>query len=347
MLRAEMRLATAAFGLLALCSAGCRSKSDARPAPKEMQAPAEVVAFARIQPAGEIIDIGAPGDDRVAEVLVKEGQDVAAQTPLFHLGRHALWLAEVARAAARLADARALQAAETSLGEARVSEAQVLLAKAEELPLLDVRVLEDDVRRLEGLEGASAEVELDRKRRAVTRAQRDHVLGMAEAKSRLEAERGTLLRAQRALNVPTLQAEKALADAQLELTIVRAPIAGRILKVFAKPGERAGPQPLLKMGESQRMEALAEIDRSLVRWVKQGQRASIESSALAKPLGGVVERVGWMVYRNDLFADDPTAPSNGRVVQVTIRLDDPEPLNRLSNLEVEARIQTGPPAPAK
>ena len=120
--------------------------------------------------------------------------------------------------------------------------------------------------------------------------------------------------------------------------VIRAPMAGRILKVLVRPGERSGTSSLVQMGETREMYAVAEVHATDIRQVEEGQRARFTSAALPDAIDGVVEQVGVIIYKNDVFGEDPRAPQGLRVFEVRVRLDESELAARFTNLEGQVRI---------
>lgn len=185
----------------------------------------------------------------------------------------------------------------------------------------------------------------------------DHVLRRADV-ARLEAELANAKReatrvrnlskrsATSAANVDAAEIELRIAranldaaKARLELTRVRAPIDGQILEIHARPGERVGEKGVLEMGETEKMVAVAEVYETDIASIAEGQRAVIRSPALAKPISGVVGRIGLKIGRMDVLDTDPVAKADSRVVEVRIDLDSSEQVARLTNLQVEVEIQ--------
>jgi HlyD family secretion protein len=151
------------------------------------------------------------------------------------------------------------------------------------------------------------------------------------------------LRDEERRRVAVAEADLALARADWALDTVRAPVAGRVLDVHARAGERIGPAGLLELGRTDVMYAVAEVYETDVATVRVGQRAVVRSAAFDPPLTGRVERVGLQVRRQVLLADDPTADVDARVVEVHVRLDDGTRAAALSNLEVDVVIDTETP----
>src|SRR4029078_783672 len=85
----------------------------------------------------------------------------------------------------------------------------------------------------------------------------------------------------------------ALARQVAEQTILKAPIAGTVLKVTGREGQPTGIDPILQMADLSAMRAIAEVyERDIGRLSKWGQagpvKAEIKNPALPRPLSGVV-----------------------------------------------------------
>lgn len=134
-------------------------------------------------------------------------------------------------------------------------------------------------------------------------------------------------------------ASRERAEADLELSMVRSPIDGQILEVHAREGERVGADGIAELGETTAMYAVAEVYETDIGRVRVGQRARITSPALPRPLGGEVERIGLKIGKQDVLSTDPVADADARVVEVEIRLGEPELAARLTNLRVDVVIE--------
>lgn len=128
------------------------------------------------------------------------------------------------------------------------------------------------------------------------------------------------------------------ARAELEMSVVRAPITGRVIDVHARAGERVGDQGVLEIGRTDEMFAVAEVYETDIGRVTIGQRAIVTSPALDAPLEGSVERIGLKVGKLDVLGTDPVAKTDARVVEVEIRLDDGDRVSHLTNLQVEVAL---------
>jgi HlyD family secretion protein len=141
------------------------------------------------------------------------------------------------------------------------------------------------------------------------------------------------------LRVDVAHAELQVAQSALDQDTVRAPLAGQIVAVHARRGERVGPDGIAEVAETDHMYAVAEVYETDVGRVRVGQRATVRSPALDAELTGKVERIGMKVGRLDVVDTDPVARTDARVVLVEIALDDSKPVAARSNLQVEVAIE--------
>ena len=130
-------------------------------------------------------------------------------------------------------------------------------------------------------------------------------------------------------------ANRQRAQAELDLSEVRAPLGGRVLQIHARPGERVGPEGLVELANTSVMYAVAEVYETDIGRVRISQRARIRSPALTGELTGEVERIGLKVGKKDVLSTDPVADADARVVEVRVRLQNPEVAADLTNLRVQ------------
>jgi multidrug efflux pump subunit AcrA (membrane-fusion protein) len=128
------------------------------------------------------------------------------------------------------------------------------------------------------------------------------------------------------------------AEAELELDVVRSPVDGQVLEVYARQGERVGDEGILEVGRTHEMFAVAEVYETDVQRVKLGQRAAVRSPALPSELAGTVAKIHAKIGKQDVLATDPAARTDSRVVEVEIRLDESDRAAALTNLEVDVEI---------
>ncbi|MFU8817426.1 MAG: efflux RND transporter periplasmic adaptor subunit [Pseudomonadales bacterium] len=236
-----------------------------------------------------------------------------------------------------LADARAV----SSLGRIEPLDGVYRLAGPSELAVVsELRVKEGDrVQRGQVLatldthalllaQVKRAEVGVDHARRVLTRNEALKQGAFQSQAALDEAERDLELRL----------AELVAARAQLDRASVKAPVAGQVLIIHARQGERIGPNGLLELGQTEHMYAVAEVYETDIALVSPGQSARVTSPALSSPARGTVERIGMMVAKNDALGLDPVARTDSRIVEVFVLLDDPTAVASLTNLQVSVEI---------
>ena len=163
----------------------------------------------------------------------------------------------------------------------------------------------------------------------------------ANATASLAVERANASRAQSQIPVASLEQQVALAHAQAVGATLISPINGIVLNLLVHAGEAVGAGPILQLGDTTVMVAVAEVYETDVPRVHLGQRAVVSSPALAQPMRGAVVEVGHMVYKNDVLNVDPAARTDARVVEVRVALDDGTAVAELTNMTVDVAISTG------
>jgi HlyD family secretion protein len=128
------------------------------------------------------------------------------------------------------------------------------------------------------------------------------------------------------------------ARAELDRYRVRAPFAGRIMRIHAHPGERVGEEGILEMGATHRMVAIAEVYETDIPRVQLGQRATVTSPVFSHPVTGRVSHIWPLVAKQDALGTDPAARKDARAVEVEIQLDESGSVASLSFLQVTVEI---------
>ncbi len=333
--------------------------------------PTEVAALGKIEPADGIIDVSGPPGDRIWELNVAPGKDVAAGDELARLESYRLRESELSLAKAQLAEAESALAAELAHADRKIAEARLGVELAglaeQELDTLRARselaganraLAEKNLERWTALDRTIvSEQQLDQQRLVVEQARADERSAQAQIKQleqtsdlKLQQSQAFLAASEAArLVLPAKYATKALAEsvklaaARQQTALVVAPSDGLILKVMAQAGEATGTGPILQLAKTSSMVVIAEVYEDNVRYVRAGQPASITASALAEPLSGTVTHVGIVVAGNNVTSLNPRDPVDVRVVEVRIALDDKSvPLAaRYIGLQVDVLIRTG------
>jgi HlyD family secretion protein len=337
-----------------------------------------VVARGRLEPQTGLIAVGLPAGSRVERLCIKEGDGVREGQPLAYLDTHGELEAARNSARAQLDEARKRLEAEKAFGQANVEAARLHVRQTEEVQPLTIKAQEAEVCRSQAeLEKATldrqrsaqmlkdraipksqddaaalierqAQEQLNRNLATLAQLRRDQEIKTPLARADLKSAEAGLQRAQFAVQVDSLKAALEVAEARLRRAVIRAPVAGQVLKVLTRAGEAAGQDPLLQMGDTGVMYAVAEVYETDVRRVHQGQRATVTSKAFgsdAGPLEGTVERIASLVHKNRVLGIDPAAEADARIVEVRVRLDDSLPACRYNQLQVDVTIDVGAEGP--
>ncbi len=310
--------------------------------PSPPSTPPDVGCLGRIEPASRIRRLAQPesmGSIVVAELLVSEGQHVEAGTLLARFGDHARRQAAVDRAAAELGYTERLleqvqagaKPAEIESATARVrrEEARVAGARREALRFRQLIAT-----------GAATASEGD-----LRESERD----VAEADLNAAREAAIAIAEVRNVDVALARADVARAPAGLELARreaalgeLRAPIAGTILRIHARPGENVGDSGVLDLADLTQIDAVAEVYETEAASVRIGAPAEVILPG-GRRLPGRVRELGWSIRKQDLLDADPVGDIDTRVVEARVGLegDGARELARLSNLRVQVVIRTG------
>ncbi|MDJ0658104.1 MAG: ABC exporter membrane fusion protein [Crocosphaera sp.] len=141
------------------------------------------------------------------------------------------------------------------------------------------------------------------------------------------------------------QATVKQAQANLDLSYVKAPRDGQILDVHTWPGEMVQNRGIVDLGDTTQMYVTAEVYESDIMRVQQGQPVTITTDGIIEELQGTVEEVALQVDRQRVLGTDPTADVDARVVEVKIRLnpEDSQRVAQLTHLQVNVIIDTAKP----
>lgn len=222
----------------------------------------------------------------------------------------------------------------------RLVEAQLETANKELTRLKNSApsIVSEQQMNLQTLAVRTAEEELAGGRALLNKARTEYQLGLESAQLQLQSAEAEAARTLEEVPIASLEKKLALAEAGLQRTIIRAPRDGTILKVLAHAGETVGTQPILQMGDTRQMFAIAEVYETDRSRVHEGSRATVTSPALPHPLTGSVVFVGSVIARNHVFDLNPTADVDRRVVEVKVRLDPSKVAAEYVNMQVTVTI---------
>ncbi|MBN8564706.1 MAG: ABC exporter membrane fusion protein [Leptolyngbya sp. UWPOB_LEPTO1] len=337
-----------------------------------------ITALGRLEPKGEVIQLAAnPPGSRIAELRVKLGDRVRKGQIIAVLDTHDRALAALTQAQKRVGIAQAkLAQVEAGAKRGEISAQQATIARTEVQLREDVTAKDAAIAKLEA-EVKNAELEFQRyefleKQGAISTSLKDgkrltldvsrQQLAEAKANRRQAAEtiakqvkeaEATLDRIAevRPVDIEAAQAEvqSAIAavqqaQAELDLTVVRAPRDGQILKVHTWEGEIIDSKNgIVSIGQTDVMYAVAEVYETDLPKIRVGQAAtmtSVSGGKLARSLKGKVDEIGLEVAKKDVLNTDPAASIDARVVEVKVRLDpeDSQSVAGLTNMKLQIAI---------
>jgi HlyD family secretion protein len=303
-----------------------KAETASKPKPAAAKPTWAASAPGRIEPTGGEVRIGAQVPGRIAEVLLKAGDNVSAGDLMVRLDDEEL----IARVHAAAADT-ALKKRDRDLtevggraGERRSAEDSV--ANAERALIIARDELD---RLLHGNRNGSSDANLGKARDT-----------LGKARERLDQARTNLRRVLSSDNLPAptrpeaaltaARAEQSMAEAALERTRIRAPSAGTVLQLHAKPGETVAPSPenfLVMLGNLSALRVRAEFEERDLGKIKSGQAAVVRSDAFpGKDFEGKVISLAQALAPSRLGQRGPRKPSDIDVLEVMIELDGQPPL---------------------
>ena len=373
------------FSLIALVSSGCAvpfdsqtEETEAVPVAVELDS---IVALGRIEPEGEVIRLSVPNaaDSRVNEIRVMEGDRVEVDQVIAVLQgaerRQADLQAAYALVKQRQAELSQIQSGSVKAASVEAQQAQINRLEAQlttqaqqrqadiEFAQANLREAEVNYQRYQELAAVGAE-----SRSQLDIAQRNYETAQAELaqKQAALAETETTVRSQiveeqaRLVELRQTTPESiAIAQAQLEQAqiqvsqrqadlddvLVRAPVAGQILKINTQIGEQVNTQEgIVELAQTDQMMVLAEVYETDIRQVSLGQAVTVTSEygGTAQELTGTVDQIGLQIG-TATFGEgdaDPTQDVNARVVTVKVRLDEEasEAVAALTGMQVRVAI---------
>lgn len=301
-----------------------------------------VVALGRLVPDGKVITISPPygaGDARIEEIKVAIGTQVERGETLALLDNNQSLEAAVGSAEANVALQKATLDQTRRTVEANLEEAKAALERAK----AGAKLADQDLRRQQELRkrGASAQADLDQAEAIALQAQLD----VAKAEATLSRYESHEIEEQPDVVVAARKLDSALADlnrARRDLArgVVIAPVAGTILDIHVRVGEKPGTNGILNIGNVQRMTAELEVYQSEISSVMIGQQVELSADGISESFHGVVDEIGFAVERQTVIDDDPAANTDARIVKVKASLDEQSSKRaaKFTNLEVTGRI---------
>jgi len=347
-------------------------------------APRQVSALGRVEPESKIRRVSVPSSlsgDRIDKLLVQEDDEVKQGQPLAILNSYGTLKAAFDEANELVAVSRSKLAqvqAGAKQGEIRAQQYQVESLErqltAEKLTLdqaiasarAKAREAALETQRFDKLYAAGGVSELERDRyrtrASTTRAElakalEDRVGTEARLRADIEGAKQTLdkIKEVRPEDVVTARSELRKAEASREraqqewaYATVRAPQEGRILKIFAWPGDKVGDNGLLEMADTSNMVVTAEVYQSDMDKLEIGQGATITADGFQGSARATLYKVLPQVQKQSTFAGTPGENMDQRVYEVKLRLHptakEKPRLRFASNLQVNVVFDAAPAA---
>ncbi len=344
--------------------------------------PGPVAALGRLEPRDKVLNLAPPSTasisrSRVAELRVEEGDTVTLNQIIAVLDTHQERQKILREATAQVKSAQiqleqVLAGAKRGEVDAQIAQVSQLEAQLKgNLSVQDARLARlqaeydnavAEYRRSQALfeDGATSASSRDARetamisaRRRIQEAEETRSQLLSTGQNRIREAKATLerIREVRPVDVAFARAEiekaqatESLAKVGVENTLVRAPFAGQVLRIHARPGEVIDDEGIVTLGQTDAMYAIAEVYEADLPRVAVGQRATITSEygGFSGSLSGTVERLGFEVLSNSLYDPNPSSQSEVRIIEVAIRLDpaDGDRVRHLTNLQLNILIDT-------
>jgi HlyD family secretion protein len=340
----------------------------------------KVSALGRLQPSGGVISVfGLPGD-RIEKLSVNEGDKAAKDAIVAELASHKD--RELARnlAADQLREAKAQREAIGAAGKAKIAvidaeTAQLQSGRDDDLKAQDAKIAAlveqsrislDAWKRLKSLDPSvvsptdvekgellyrQSESELTASRLMRDKTEKAYTHNQALLQAKRSAALAELDEALKRVMVDSIAENLKIAERGLAATQIKAPVAGRVLKLIGHEGDATGNQPILQLADTDAMVVIAEVYETDIQqldaWLNESPvRATITSRALSKPLIGEVQhhQIAHMVGKNQVFSLNPRQDVDRRVVEVRVNIlpESLELASRYTGLEVQVEFQPSP-----
>ncbi len=326
-----------------------------------------VVAPGVVEAISEEIEVGAEIPGKLKEVLVEEGDEV--------LKGQTIAVLENADFQAQITTAR--MQIETLRRQKETAEARVFQAKTErtrifngarpeerreafenyEQTLPNLEQAQREVKRREKLfnSGDVSREELERAKRDLETAQKQsnatrekyNVVNADARKDDLNKAGAAILLAENQINefdalIREAEARVLSAEANLDKTIVRAPISGVILRKRLKDGESVSPENqtgIVSIADVSALRVRVDLDETDVAKVRENQGAFVTADAYgAQKFQGKVVKIGQILGRKNFRTERPTEKVDTKILEILIELAPGQKLPL--GLRVDAFIET-------
>lgn len=129
----------------------------------------------------------------------------------------------------------------------------------------------------------------------------------------------------------------------LESSILRSPLNGKLIKIYSWPGMSQTTDGLALAAQTQNMQVWAQVYQTDINQIYVGQKASViaESGGFKGKLAATVKSIIGQVSEKDLFAASGSNEVNARVILVKLELDEDgrRQVELLSGLNVSVEFE--------
>ncbi len=326
-----------------------------------------VAAPGVVEAISEEIEVGAEIPGKLKQVLVEEGDQVVRGQTIAIL-ENSDFQAQVSTAKTNIetlrkqketAEARILQAKTERariFNGARPEERREALQSYEQT-LPNVEQAKREVERREKLyaSGDISREELERSKRDLETAQKQsnamnekyNVVNANARKDDLNKADAAILLAENQVNefdamIREAEARVRTAQANLEKTIIRAPMTGVVLRKRLKDGESVSPENqtgIVSLADVSALRVRVDLDEIDVAKVRESQKAFVTADAFGgQKFYGKVVKIGQILGRKNFRTERPTEKVDTKILEVLIEL---APNQKLPlGLRVDAFITT-------
>ena len=309
-----------------------------------------VAAPGVVEAISEEIEVGAEISGKLKQVLVEEGEQVLKGQTIAVL-ENSDFQAQISTAKAQI---------ETLRRQKETSEARILESKAERARIFNGarpeerrEALQTYEQTLPNVEQAKREVERREKlytsgdvsREELERAKRDldalqkqsnatrekyNVVNADARRDDLQKADAAILLAENQMNeydamIREAEARVRTAQANLEKTIIRAPISGVILRKRLKDGESVSPENqtgIISLADVSALRVRVDLDERDVAKVRANQTAYVTADAFGeRKFQGKVIKIGQILGRKNFRTERPTEKVDTKILEVLIELD--------------------------
>lgn len=326
-----------------------------------------VAAPGVVEAVSEEIEVGAEIPGKLKQVLVEEGEQVLKGQTIAVLENSdfdaqitaAKANIEILRRQKETAEAKVLQ---TKTERTRISNGSRPEERREALQnyeqtLPNIEQAKREVTRREKLfaSGDISREELERARRDLETLQKQssamkeryNVVNADARKDDLSKADAAILLAENQADefdamIREAEARVRTAQANLDKTIVRAPLTGVILRKRLKDGESVSPENktgIVSMADISTLRVRVDLDETDVAKVREGQTAFVTADAYGEQkFYGKIVKIGQILGRKNFRTDAPTEKIDTKILEVLIELDANQKLPL--GLRVDAFIST-------